>query len=111
MPAVTVNKFGKGEAWYVATDGGAELADYVQERIMKRQGIAPAFPSMPDGVTAQVRENANGRFTFVSNFEGKPKRVNLGKAKRRDLLSGKMMSGMVTLPAYGVMVLEEGARG
>ena len=108
MPAVTVNRFGKGEAWYVAADGGAELADYVQVCIMKRQGIAPALSAMPDGVTAQTRENANGRFTFISNFDSKPKRVNLGRTKRRDLLSGKRVGGSVTLPAYGVMVLEEG---
>ncbi|MCL1856438.1 MAG: beta-galactosidase [Kiritimatiellaeota bacterium] len=107
MPAVTMNTFGKGEAWYIAADGGFTLADYVQGRIMKRQRIAPALPSIPADVTVQVRENANGKFTFVSNFASVPKRVNLGKVKRRDLLGGKTVSGTVTLPAYGVLVLAE----
>ena len=105
-PAVTVNKFGKGEAWYVATDGGAALADHVQQRVLKRQKIAPALPAIPDGVTVQTRENANGTFTFISNFASTPKRIALGKTKRRDLLTGKAVGGTVTLPPYGVMVLK-----
>ena len=41
MPAVTVNSFGKGKAYYVATRSEEEFYFTLFERILKEQGIEP----------------------------------------------------------------------
>ena len=106
-PCVTVNAFGKGEAWYIAADGGRELLDAFYAKLIARKNLPRALrDDQPEGVAAQARGNENGVFTFVSNYSGKPADALLGSTPRVDLLSGATVSGKVTLPPYGVMVLK-----
>ena len=105
-PCVTVNRFGKGEAWYIASDGGHELLDAFYGGLIARKKIPRALcEDQPEGVAAQTRENENGAFTFVTNFSNQPADARLGPAPRVDMLSGAVVSGTTPLPPYGVMVL------
>ena len=106
-PCVTVNKFGKGEAWYIAADGGRELLDAFYAKLIARKNLPRALADdQPEGVAAQTRENENGVFTFVANYSGKPAVAELGPAPRADILSGAVVAGATLLPPYGVMVLQ-----
>jgi Beta-galactosidase len=106
-PAVTVNSFGKGEAWYLAADCGHEFLDAFYAKLIERLRLPRALPAdQPEGIAAQTRINENGEFTFVTNYSNKESLARLGAAPRTDLLSGSTVSGDVMLPPYGVLVLK-----
>lgn len=108
-PALTVNRFGKGDAWYLAAAGADDrLLDAFHGALAQAKKLKRALPDceLPPGVTAQVRQSKAGRFVFVINFNNAP--VTLAfKKPRRDLATGRAVSGRKTLPAYGALVLED----
>ena len=109
-PALTVNRFGKGEAWYLATWGDDAFLDAFHGALAARRGLRRALEAdLPEGVCANVRENDAGeRFVFVTNFASEPRAVDLGPAPRKSLLDGgATVSGTVELPPFGVLVLAE----
>ena len=64
MPAVTVNDFGSGHAYYIATRPGVEfLADFYRSRLAEA-GVAPLIRDLPAGVQAASRAGADGRYLF-----------------------------------------------
>ncbi|MGI5869118.1 MAG: beta-galactosidase [Kiritimatiellia bacterium] len=108
-PAVTVNRFGKGEAWYIAAAGADDsLLDAFHGALAQARKLKRALPDcdLPAGVTAQIRKSKTGSFIFVINFNNAPAAITLTKA-RRDLLTGRTLSGAKTLPPYGVLVLQD----
>lgn len=107
-PALTVNRFGKGEAWYVATRGDDAFLDAFHGAIASRLQLPRALEAdLPEGVTANVRENENGRFVFITNFANEARSVDIGPEVRHNLLEGGAeVSDIVTLPPFGVMVLQ-----
>ena len=106
MPAVTMNRFGKGKAYYVAfCDDGAYSRDFVGNLIAKL-GLTRALDAkLPVGVTAHTREADGRRFVFVENYNGEAVRVELGDAQYADMLGGRKISGNLDLEAYGAVVL------
>ena len=106
-PALTVNRFGKGEAWYIATRGDDAFFDAFHGALASRLQLPRALEAdLPEGVTANMRENENGRFVFVTNFSSEERRVDIGPEPRRNLLDGGAeVSGSVVLPPFGVIAL------
>ena len=89
-PALTVNRFGKGEAWYLATWGDDAFLDAFHAALAARRGLRRALEA--------------------TNFASEPRAVDLGPAPRKSLLDGgATVSGTVELPPFGVLVLAEGA--
>lgn len=66
MPAVTVNDFGKGKAYYVATRSNDDFYRLFFENICRECGVSPILESA-DGVEVTARENENGKFLFLLN--------------------------------------------
>ena len=108
-PAVTVNRFGKGEAWYIATRGEDAFLDAFHGALASRLQLPRALEAdLPEGVTANVREGENGRFVFVTNFASEERNVDIGPEPRRNLLDGGAeVSGNLVLPPFGVVVLQD----
>lgn len=102
-PALTVNAYGQGQAYYLATDAEpAFLADLLGQICDERGICAPLEASAGVEVTQRCKDNAT--FTFVLNHGSQPGQITL-PAPLRDLLSGRDLSGIVTLPPYGVLIL------
>jgi beta-galactosidase len=108
-PALTANRFGQGEAWYLATSGDDAFLDAFHGALAARLGLRRALDAdLPEGVCANVREGDAGRFVFVTNFASEPRTVDLGPAPRESLLDGgKAVSGAVELPPFGVLALRD----
>jgi beta-galactosidase len=106
-PAVTVNRFGQGRAYYLgARLDGSALSD-LYAKLLPELKVAQALPvaSLPEGVEASLRGKGEERFLFLVNHRDKARRVPLGKVKGKDLLSGKKAAGTWALRPYGAAVI------
>ena len=100
FPALTVNQFGKGRAYYLATESNATAIGPAIELVKKAVGIEDG-PHTPDGVYARV---VQGRTFFVNtNYQSVTFPI---EGTKRGLLSGKSFEGKITLPAKGADLIE-----
>jgi beta-galactosidase len=99
-PAVTVNRYRKGRAIYVATATQASIIGPLVRSLYPELGIVRG-PQTPAGVYARAVE---GRTLYV-NSTTTPVSLKLDGAKT-DVLSGARYSGTLTLPGYGVGLLQ-----
>lgn len=107
-PALTVNDYGKGRAYYIASRNDEKFADDFYDKLASQLNLLRALPvDLPTGVTAQLREDGEKKFIFVMNFNNSPASVDLGGSAYRSLLSGEAVTGSLELGPYGVEVLTE----
>jgi beta-galactosidase len=90
-PAVTLNKFGKGNAIYLATESRASALEPVLARVYKMVGIEPG-PQTPEGVYARVVE---GRTLYV-NTTGQQKRIPI-VGQKKGIITDRVYDGAVIL--------------
>jgi len=106
-PAVTRNSYGKGEAYYIASRNDAQFYESFYAAVLKRAGVdSVTTTALADGLTVQVRGDANRQFAFVMNFVNEPRSVDLGRVSGTDILSNALASGTVKLAPYQTMVIE-----
>ncbi|MDD6564464.1 MAG: Beta-galactosidase C-terminal domain, partial [Clostridiales bacterium] len=104
-PAVTVNNYGKGKAYYIAFRDCGDFLDKFYGDIVDELGLTREIGDMPYGVTAHTRESDTDIYTFVQNYTTEPCDVTLSNVYT-DVLSGETVSEKITLPKYGVKVLK-----
>lgn len=104
MPALTRHRFGQGEAWYVASSPDAAFLNGLVTHLCAQKEIVPLLPT-PPGVEVTQRVKDGQAYTFVLNHGDGLARLQLGNRAMTDLLSGNVASGLVDLPAKGVMIL------
>lgn len=75
-PAVTINKFGSGEAIYVGADVDIEYIEYLLFWLITRSKVDIIAMGSRD-VEVTIRENKNGTFIFLLNHSNKPETVKL----------------------------------
>jgi beta-galactosidase len=106
-PALTINEFGKGQAYYIASrneecflkDFYGVLTDLLDlNRALEME--------LPEGVTIQMRSDGEKQFLFFLNFSEEEHTVNLGKIVLTDMVTGERVSGKIVLPPYGVKIGE-----
>jgi beta-galactosidase len=110
-PALTVNHFGKGEAYYIAFrgDGDFETAFYIL--LMEKMGISPVLDAdLPLDVTCQMRSNTEKDFLFLMNFSGDEKEIDLQERDLTDMLTGEKVQDTILLPGFGVAILVRPAK-
>ncbi|MDP1026983.1 beta-galactosidase [Sphingomonas sp. KR1UV-12] len=99
-PAVTINRFGKGQAVYLATAAQPGFTGPLIRSLYQSLNIERG-PQTPRGVVARI---VDGRTLYV-NTTDTPVTVQIGGA-RRAVLSGKRYQGEMTLAGYGAELLE-----
>jgi beta-galactosidase len=107
-PAVTVNRYGAGRAFYVASRNDDRFSDDLLGGLAQELALATALPgvTLPAGVSAQRRVSADGTATvFLMNFNPEEVSVDLGGTAFVNATSGDAVPGTVTLPGYGAVVL------
>ncbi|MCA0755627.1 beta-galactosidase [Paenibacillus sp. N4] len=105
MPALTRNRFGQGEAWYISSDPDADFLVDFSKYLSEKLNIKPVAQT-PPGVEASARVKEGRRYTFLLNHNDHPAAVQIGEVPTTELLSGMQLTGEATLPAYGVFILE-----
>lgn len=106
MPSLTVNSFGQGKAWYVATSPEPQFLKDLMQTICNEHGIEPVLKA-PEGVEVTKRVKEGVEFTFVLNHMPESKSVPLEGETYVDLLTGEEHRDSCEVPARGVMILEK----
>ncbi|ASA26635.1 beta-galactosidase [Paenibacillus donghaensis] len=108
MPALTVNSFGEGRAYYVATSPDPAFMQGLMANLCAEQNIKPLV-SAPEGIESVQRVKAGVSYLFLLNHTDGELSAEIGGTARTELLSGKKLSGAVTVPARGVLILSDQA--
>jgi len=113
-PAMTVRRYGQGEAYYVASRNDQAFHRAFLGSLIESLGLLRAIDAeLPEGVTAQRRVGEQD-FVFLLNCSSAPKEVLVRESGWEDALSGTVVEGAVTLGPFGARVLSAvkvGARG
>lgn len=97
QPAVTVNKFGAGKAYFIASRNDARFCDDLVAGLVKQLKLRRAADArLPQGVSATLRTNGKRDWVFYMNFTGRS--VNMPAKKP------------VKLAPYGVKVIAKPRR-
>ncbi|NRY62232.1 beta-galactosidase [Clostridium beijerinckii] len=108
MPALTVNNYGVGKAYYISARTGADFNNDFYSSLIKDLNIKSVIEGeLPQGVTAQMRSNKNNKYTFIMNFTEEEKKVDLGEEIYFDMLSDEKISGKIILDKYGLKILKQ----
>jgi beta-galactosidase len=106
-PAVTVNQYGKGKAYYIASRNEQDFLLRFYNSLIADLSIDRVIDTdLPKGVTAQMRTDGQTKFIFLMNFNQHDEQVALD-AEYTDMLTEQSVSGTVTLGPYGVMVMRK----
>lgn len=106
-PALTVNQFGEGEAYYIASRNNSSFHQAFYSNLAKQLGLKKALDgSLPKGVSAQVRTDGEKEFIFLMNFSNQTKSVDLADNRYQDLLNDQELTGIVTLDGFSVKILK-----
>ena len=81
-PALTVNRYGKGSAWYVAADGEEAFYEELIRLLLKKEKIKGAVPGeIPEGLEVTTREKEGTVYYIYQNFGREPARLPLPEGK------------------------------
>jgi beta-galactosidase len=106
QPALTVHRFGAGEAYYIASRNEDRFLDDLYGALSAELDLLRSLDvELPQGVSAQLRTDGEREFVFVMNFGAVPVCIDVGDTALTDLLTGTHVSGEAELGGYGVMVL------
>lgn len=117
-PAVTVNKHGRGRAYYVASRNDDAFLEAMTKALVTELKIERALPvstpggaaggageALPAGVTVQKRVRGDRVFWFAMNFNAEAKLLALASEGYRDALADREVKETIELPPFGVVVL------
>lgn len=105
MPVLTVNEFGSGRAYYVASDPEDRFYRDLVKLVCGAKGVRASLEA-PEGVEVTRRFKDKKEFTFILNHNEHPLTVDTGDGSFRELLSGKEIQGTLALSSRGVAILE-----
>ncbi len=102
--AVTRNRLGKGQGWYVGTVIEQEsFYDALIAQLLKGADIRPVVDP-PNGVETSIRQGQGKKLLFVMNHTDQPATVNVPEGKA-ELLSGGRTDKTLRLDRFGVAVV------
>ncbi|MDF2922339.1 MAG: beta-galactosidase [Paenibacillaceae bacterium] len=106
-PALTVNRLGQGQAYYLATRAADPFYKDFYGVLAANAGVKRALATeLPDGVSAQARTDGETEFVFLMNFSGQSQLVTLDGQQYRDVEEDEAVEeSVLELPVNGVRIL------
>mgnify|MGYP006286836607 FL=1 len=108
-PAVTVNRLGKGRAYYIAPRMGEDfLAAFygaLAARLELASPMGPGGAALPDGVSVQSRSSGSEEYLFAMNFSTGPQSVDLGRDLRCPFTGEPLASPVQLKPGHTVVAV------
>ncbi len=105
-PAITVNTFGQGQAYYLATLLAPEALSAFLQTLCDDKGLTPPLPNIPPGIEVMPRISPSGEtLLYLLNHTAGAVSVPLPGISYTDLLTEQTHSNAVLLDAYGAAIL------
>ncbi len=109
FPALTENTFGRGKAYYIASQNENAFIRAVYEEIFEQAGMNCGFKAeLGEGVTVACRTGERIKIWFLQNFNRDSAVVKL-KGVYRDMETQEVLEGDIKLEAFTCLILEEAA--
>lgn len=106
-PALTVNQFGNGQAYYIATQPGDELAFNLAQMLCQQAGVEQLMEA-GEGLEVTRRVRSDGRIVyFILNHNDSSQQVTLPQGIFTSLLDGSEQRGEVEIAERDVLILLE----
>ncbi|MEG2935597.1 MAG: beta-galactosidase trimerization domain-containing protein, partial [Clostridium sp.] len=107
MPALTCNKFGKGEAYYIAFRNNDEFLGDFYRNIAEKTKLKRAIDlELPKGVNAQVRRDENNEFVFLMNFTEEAKVIDVKDLNMVNMENKEKIKEALELKPFGVRIVK-----
>lgn len=103
MPAVTVNEYGKGKAYYIAADLMSDGYMKLYSEWFKDVISADKVFKTPENVSVTMRFSPDEKYLFVMNFNNKENKIDLPSGY--EVMSGNFEEK--TLKPYGYVILKK----
>ena len=109
MPALTVNSYGTGHVYYLATRPAADafLDGFTRSLVAQTKLSRCLDVELPEGVTVQKRAGGGRIFYFLHNFRRESQVVDLGTLRLKQVGDGGVLTGRTTLAPFASFVLEK----
>jgi len=104
MPVATVNRYGEGKAYYIASSPDAAFLQGLLANLCEDKGIRPLLPRS-EGIEVTRRVKDGRELLFVLNHQAESGTIQTGEVGYTDLLTERTISGAVEVPAKGVLIL------
>lgn len=102
-PALTLNTYGAGKAYYVCADFEQGFYDELYKKLVTDLEIALPFADIPQGVEVTTREAEDCRYVFIQNYnrEAVPMEIDL---KDAEIILGEYNEGCIQ--RFGTIVVK-----
>lgn len=108
QPALTVNQFGEGKAYYIASRNKEPFhSDFISALVEQHKIKKVINAHLPKGVTAQMRSDNDNSFIFLMNFSTEPKTIKIDENVFTDLIEDKIVETAIHLGPYGCKILKQ----
>jgi beta-galactosidase len=105
QPALTVNSYGAGQAWYLATHASADLLVSLLRHLAEQAHVEPILAA-PSGVEVTRRRRPDGSpIYFILNHTTELARLSLPTGTFRSLLDEREVSGEAEVAPRACVVL------
>ena len=105
-PALTVNHYGEGSAYYLAAKAGMKFYRDFYSAVAGQAGVERALQAeLPEGVTAAIRKGDGVDYLFIQNWNAHSESIELPETLAC-LDSGKPAHGKLPLEPYGCAILK-----
>ncbi len=105
LPAITVNEYGKGKAYYIGfRDDGSFVQNFIKD-ILKETHITSGFDAeLPFGVTAHTRYCDDTLYVFIENHTSKKQKLKTNRTWKK-VENDETLEGEFILHEYEVIIL------
>lgn len=108
-PAVTVNKYGKGKAYYIAMrDEGGEFLKVFYRDLIDEFKLERALKNFElcEFMSAHVREDDENKYLFIENYGADERIIEHLDIVGKDLVSGEEVGEYTNIAPYGVKIIK-----
>lgn len=107
-PALTVNKYGQGKAYYICSRNEDIFLDNFYKKLKEEAELEPVLDiDLAEGLSLQKRTDGRTDYIFIMNFTDKIKKLSLPDEYFDDFLSGEKIKGEVKLNPYGIKIIKK----
>lgn len=106
-PAVTMNKFGKGQAWYIASSPDQAFLADLMDGIAEEKGIKNEIAANKLGIEITKRKKGDKVFIFVLNHTNDSVSVELPGIRGVNLLTQSNVVESIELGSFDAAIIEQ----